>query len=51
MTRDEKLQAIKDMGISLDTDCPSDYGFFESKICLVGEDCGDCWIKTLEGEI
>jgi hypothetical protein len=49
MSRDEKIKALNDMGINILEDCPSDYGFFDSKICLIGENCTDCWIKTLEG--
>jgi len=48
MTTAEKLQAIKDMEININEDFPSDYGFFELKICLYDDSCGDCWIKTLE---
>jgi hypothetical protein len=48
MTDEEKLQAIRDMGIRFNVDCPSDYGFFESKICLIGSSCEYCWIRMLE---
>lgn len=48
MTKDEKIKAINDMGINIFDDCPSDHGFFESKICLTDDNCADCWIKTLE---
>jgi hypothetical protein len=48
MTDEEKLQAIEDMGIDINNDCPSDFNFFESKICLSYYNCLDCWIKALE---
>ena len=48
MTDSDKIKAIEDMGIDLDQDCPSDYGFFESKICFSNDDCIICWIKALE---
>lgn len=52
MTRDEKIQAIKDMGVSLETECPSDYDLAEDKpCCAYDESCLNCWIKTLEGQI
>lgn len=59
MTREEELQAIEDMGIIVDSDCPDHfrisvqcdlcewYGLHRAKE-EVKEHCGDCWIKSLE---
>ena len=45
MTRDEKLQAIGDMGIHM-IKCPIEYGFKYKKCHKNG--CCDCWIETLD---
>lgn len=47
MTTEEKLQAIKDMGIDIWDECPyDDYGI---KDYCQGNGCEECWIKALEG--
>lgn len=54
MTRDEKIEAIEDMGINILTECPSFRGI--STICKVTPNnaclstCQQCWIDTLEGK-
>jgi hypothetical protein len=54
MTKDEKLQAIEDMGIDLRNDCPREYGLKDSvdecNVYNVKIQCGDCWTDALEGQ-
>lgn len=45
MTRDEKIQAIEEMGVSIELDCPEDKGI-NGRFC--GSDCASCWIESLE---
>lgn len=57
MTREEKLQAIEDMGIDWMKYCPFNYGvkglancpsFSMSDHEKVNEYCAPCWIESLE---
>jgi hypothetical protein len=44
MTDEEKLQAIRGMGIDWTRDCPSKYGLKTTP----KYDCEYCWIQALE---
>jgi hypothetical protein len=48
VTKDEKIQAINDMGIDVwneDEGCPGDHGL---KDYCTGNGCEECWILSLE---
>lgn len=51
MRKAEKIQAIEDMGIDINNECP-DYYDIEVQIshvdCADGK-CADCWINSLDG--